>query len=178
MCTPHTYYAYASTCMHAYVHMYTHIHVYRNGSFFHEMIFSRISQVAFHENIIVNSYESVALLQCYILETISYVANRFVKIKSRMFTKIVICEILYNPVKTAIMECITHVHIHTRACTCKHMHAHKHTHTSTLVCTALRDTRARAHTHTHTHTHTHERNTYLCNFKKLHKSTNAQQCVL
>ena len=49
-------------------------------------------KVALRENIIVNSYESIAMLQCY--NYTSYVANRFVKIKSRMFTKIVIREIL------------------------------------------------------------------------------------
>ena len=40
--------------------------------------------VAFHENIIVNSCASIATLE---------LANKFLKIKSRKFTKITICEI-------------------------------------------------------------------------------------
>ena len=70
---------------------------YHNGSFIHRMILSQISQkVAFRENIIVNSYVRVALLQCYILA----IANRFVKIKWRMFTETHSWNI--NPVKKAI----------------------------------------------------------------------------
>ena len=49
-------------------------------------------KVAFRENRIVNSYVSVALLQYVIY----WLANRFVKIKSQMFTKIVIREILLS----------------------------------------------------------------------------------
>ena len=60
---------------------------------FTEQYFHKFHEkVALHENIIVNSYVNAALLATVLY--ISYVANRLVKIKLRMFTKIIIHEIL------------------------------------------------------------------------------------
>ena len=45
---------------------------YHTSSFFKGQYFYEFHEkVAFRENIIVNSYVSIVLLQCYILETIS-----------------------------------------------------------------------------------------------------------
>ena len=53
------------------IHAFMESETYRNGSFIHGTIFSQISQKSstsiIRENIIVNSYANVALLQCYIL---------------------------------------------------------------------------------------------------------------